>query len=152
MGFQISERVTGSDYFVVLESYSGSFITFLSRISGSSLRRLLSLRLAENAEGARTLISEENSNSLANYLRHISKNEKIVTYTADDLIDASQQNLFVTSLEFGQPVRLNPDLAVGMEIVQALTSDDAGHAIYRADQDSVGQFNLYASAVAFNEP
>lgn len=155
----ISSRITLGDFATIVEGSSGNFTTFLSRESGSLSRKLISLELAENATNNRVLISEDDSYIYGLSLRHISENEQIVSFTSTDLLDDdlnnladSPVNLFVTSLKFGDPVRLSPNLPVAAEITQTLTSDNAGYVLYTANQSTVGQFNLYASAITVNEP
>ena len=139
------------DFFAVTESESGEFVTFISSPSGTFEQRLSSLRLDSNQ---RVLISQETTRSNASDLRHISRNDKTLAYTTSDDINfgESRRILFVTSLRFGEPVRLTPDLIDDAEISKTLTSDDAAFVLYQADQDALDQFNLYASAITVNEP
>ena len=148
----ISERTALVDFSVIQESNSGRHITFIVREAGISLRTLFSLTTRANATNDRTLISEKMSNIFSNYVRSISSDDRVVVYATDNFDVADTQNLFATSLTRGQPTRITPDLPSGSQITDAQISNNTMHVVYRADQSTVGQFNLYSSTLTINEP
>jgi len=146
-------------------SQSGEYVTVLSRRTDITFPQeledgVVGLRLGENAD--RVLLNNEESgfvNSLATNSgqanrRVISKNDKIVAYTNSNRVgnDGVRRNLFVSSLESGGAVRLNPELPEDSSISNVLISDDGAFVVYTADQEVAGQVNLYASAITEPEP